>query len=333
MVKAVVLGAGGFIGGHLVTKLKSLNYWVRGVDIKWHEFRETDADEFIIADLRDLSKVETVIDSTIDIVFQLAADMGGSTYINTGENDCAVMYNSCQINLNVLKVCENITKQQTHKIQTSYKKLKIFYASSACVYPEHNQLNPESPECAEDSTYPADPDSEYGWEKLFSERLYKVFAKDNPNLEIRIGRFHNIYGPYGTYEGGKEKAPAAICRKVALASNNDKIEVYGDGKQTRSFLYVSECVEAIMRMIDSDFIGPLNIGSDEMISINDFTKMIIKLSNKNLEIENIPSFHGIGVRGRNSDNKLIKEKLGWVPNYSLEKGIKETYEWIKEVIN
>jgi len=315
MKKIVILGAGGFIGGHLATKLKSMGCWVRGVDIKWHEFKTLDADEFIIGDLRNFDYVNLVIDDTIDEVYQLAADMGGSTYINTGDHDSDVMHNSCLINLNVLKVC-------------SMKNVKkVFYSSSACVYPEYNQLDPDNPKCTEDSTYPAEPDSEYGWEKLFSERLYFVFNKDFPKLDIRVARFHNIYGPYGTYDGGKEKAPAAICRKVAKAKECDVIQVYGDGLQTRSFLYIDECIEGIVRLMESDFKGPVNIGSDEMISINDFTKMIIGLSGKNLSIKNI-SFHGVGVRGRNSDNSLIRNKLNWAPDYPLVKGIKLTYNWI-----
>jgi GDP-D-mannose 3', 5'-epimerase len=313
--KAIVLGGGGFIGGHLITRLKKENYWVRSVDIKYNEFKKSDADEFIIADLRNPTKVDVVIDESIDEVYQLAADMGGSTYINTGEHDSDVMHNSCIINLNVLKTCS----------QKNVK--KIFYSSSACVYPEYNQLDPENPKCSENTTYPAEPDSEYGWEKLFSERLYFVFNKDFPKLDIRIARFHNIYGPYGTYDGGKEKAPAAFCRKVALAKDGDEVEVYGDGKQTRSFLLVDECIEGIMRLMKSDFKGPVNIGSEEMINMNDFMNMIIKISGKKLTIKNTP-FHGIGVRGRNSDNDLIKKKLGWEPNYPLEKGIKITYDWI-----
>lgn len=317
MKKIVVLGGGGFIGGHLIHKLKELGHWVRGVDIKHNEFRDTISDEFIIADLRDPIKVDVVIDETIDEVYQLAADMGGSTYINTGEHDSDVMHNSCLINLNVLKTC-------------SQKKVnKIFYSSSACVYPEYNQLDPDNPKCSEDTTYPAEPDSEYGWEKLFSERLFFVFHKDFPELDIRIARFHNIYGPYGTYDGGKEKAPAAFCRKVAMAKDGDEVEVFGDGLQTRSFLLVDECIEGILRLMESNFKGPVNIGSEEMISMNDFMKMIIKLSGKNLTIKNT-EFHGVGVRGRNSDNKLIKEKLGWEPNYPLEAGIKLTYDWINE---
>ncbi len=317
-MKVVVLGAGGFIGGHLVTRLKKEGYWVRGVDIKKHEFKDSDADEFIVADMRNQEKVNEVIDDTINEVYQLAADMGGSTYINTGEHDSDVMHNSCIINLNVLKVC-------------SLKKVtKIFYSSSACVYPEFNQLDPDNPKCSEDSTYPALPDSEYGWEKLFSERLYFVFNKDFPRLDVRIARFHNIYGPYGTYDGGKEKAPAAFCRKVAIAKDGETVEVYGDGKQTRSFLLVDECIEGIMRLMKSDFKGPVNIGSEEMINMNDFMNMIINISGKKLTIKNTP-FHGVGVRGRNSDNKLIEKKLGWKPNYPLKEGIKITYDWINSM--
>ena len=316
MKRAVVLGGGGFIGGHLITKLKSLGYWVRGVDIKINEFKETDADEFVIADLRVADKVDVVIDDSVDEVYQLAADMGGSTYINTGEHDSDVMHNSCLINLNVLKT------------SASKNVKKIFYSSSACVYSKHNQLDPENPTCVESSAYPAEPDSEYGWEKLFSERLYFVFNKDFPKLDIRVARFHNIYGPYGTYDGGKEKAPAAFCRKVIAADDNDAVEVFGDGKQTRSFLYIDSCIEGIIRLMESDFKGPVNIGSEEMISMNDFMNLCISISGKNLTIVNC-DFHGVGVRGRNSDNNLIKDKLNWEPKYPLEKGIKITYDWIK----
>ena len=331
MKTIVVLGSGGFIGNNLVYKLKSnLNNYVIGADLKKNEFRKQIEDEFILADLRNKKSVEKVIPNNVDEIYQLAADMGGSTYINTGEHDSDVMYNSSLINLNVLNRLREIINHI--KINKSSKKIKVFYASSACVYPEFNQLDPQKPKCTEDSTYPALPDSEYGWEKLFSERLYKVFNKDFPQIEIRLGRFHNIYGPYGTYDGGKEKAPAAFCRKVANAKNNSEVEVYGDGKQTRSFLYIDECIEGILRFMESDFEGPLNIGSDEMISMNDFMNMIIKISNKNLTIKNT-EFHGIGVRGRNSDNKLIEEKLGWKPNYSLQEGISKTYKWILDKIN
>jgi len=315
MKRCIVLGGGGFIGGHLISRLKALGHWVRGVDIKRHEFKETDADEFIVADLRDPVQVHVVIEDGADEVYQLAADMGGSTYINTGEHDSDVMHNSSLINLNVLKTCS----------QKGVK--KIFYSSSACVYPEHNQLDPLNPKCDEGSTYPAEPDSEYGWEKLFSERLYMVFHKDFPTLDVRIARFHNIYGPYGTYEGGKEKAPAAFCRKVASAHEGDSVEVFGDGKQTRSFLYIDSCIEGILRLMESDFKGPVNIGSEEMISMNDFMSMIIRLSKKTLTIRN-KDFHGVGVRGRNSDNTLIRARLGWEPLYPLERGIQQTYDWI-----
>lgn len=319
MKKIVVLGGGGFIGGHLISKLKSLGNWVRGVDIKYNEFKKTDADEFIIADLRDPIKVDVVIDHTIDEVYQLAADMGCSTYINTGEHDSDVMHNSCMmINLNVLKTCSQKNVR------------KIFYSSSVFVYPEHNQIDPNNPKCSEDSTYPPEPEIEYGWEKLFSERLYFAFHKDFPRLDIRVARFHNIYGPYGTYDGGKEKAPAAFCRKVTVAQNGDEVEVVGDGKQI-SFLFIDDCIEGILRMMESSFKGPMNIGSDEMINMNDFMKMIIKISGKKLTIKNI-DFHGVGIRGRNSDNNLIKDKLGWEPLYSLEKGIHITYDWINNKI-
>ena len=316
MKKILVLGAGGFIGGHLITKLRSQGMWVRGVDIKHHEFKKSDANEFIIADLRDINNVDNVIDDTIEEVYQLAADMGGATYINTGEHDSDVMHNSCLINLNVLKIC------------SSKNVKKIFYSSSACVYPEYNQMDPHNPKCSEDSTFPAQPDSEYGWEKLFSERLYFAFNKDYPKLVIRVARFHNIYGPYGTYNGGKEKAPAAFCRKVVNAKNGEDVLVLGDGLQTRSFLYIDECIEAIDRFMKSDFKGPINIGSDEMINMNDFMSIIIKVSKKDLKIKNV-SFKGTGVRGRNSDNDLIQEVLKWKPNYPLEVGIEKTYRWIE----
>ena len=317
MKMILLFGAGGFIGGYLVTRLKKEGYWVRGVDLKYNEYSNA-ADEFIIADLRNIDKVNSVIDNKIDEIYQLAADMGGSTYINTGEHDSDVMHNSCLINLNVLKVC-------------SEKKIKkIFYSSTACVYPVYNQSEPDNPKCSEDSVYPAQPDSEYGWEKLFSERLYFVFKKDY-GIDVKIARFHNIYGPKGTWDGGKEKAPAAICRKVVLAKDGEQIEIYGSGKQTRSFLYIDECIEGILRLMESDFSGPVNIGSDEMISINDLTKLIIDISGKNLSIKNI-DFHGIGVNGRNSDNRLIKEKLNWTPFCLLKDGMTVTYNWIKEQI-
>ena len=312
MKKCVVLGAGGFIGGHLVTKLKSRGYWVRGIDIKRHEFKKTDADEFIIADLRDKSAVELVIDDTINEVYQLAADMGGAEFIFTGDNDANIMHNSAIINLHVCEVC---VKRGVEK---------VFYSSSACVYPEYNQLDPMNPKCSENTTYPAEPDSEYGWEKLFSERLFLSF-KRNKGLNVKIARFHNIFGPYGAWRGGREKAPAAICRKVA--QSDGEIEIFGDGKQTRSFLFVDECVEGIVRLMESDFSGPVNIGSDEMVTINQLVDIVCDIAQKNATKKHIPG--PLGVRGRNSDNRLIKAKLGWTPSKPLRKGLEKTYEWIQ----
>ena len=318
MKKALVLGAGGFIGGHLVTRLKNEGYWVRGVDIKEHEYKKTDADEFFVLDLRNASNVSTSftqngVDCTFDEVYQLAADMGGAGYIFTGEHDADVMHNSAMINLNVANQAIKYTN-----------KPKVFYSSSACMYPEYNQLDPNNPNCSEASAYPAAPDSEYGWEKLFSERLYLAYNR-NYGLPIRIGRFHNIFGPYGSWNNGKEKAPAAVCRKVA--ENETSIEIWGDGLQTRSFLYVEECVEAILRFMQSNFNGPMNIGSDEMVSINQLASMVMQVANKNLSIINKPGPQG--VRGRNSDNTLIFEKLNWKPSEPLIKGIEPTYTWIK----
>jgi GDP-D-mannose 3', 5'-epimerase len=317
--KAVVMGAGGFIGGHLVTRLKNDGYWVRAVDIKWHEYKNTDADEFIVADLRDRHSVDLVVDDTIDEVYQLAADMGGALFVFTGDNDSDIMHNSATINLNVCEAC----------VEKGVK--KVFYSSSACMYPEYNQLDPQNPKCSEDSAYPAGPDSEYGWEKLFSERLYLAYLR-NKGLDVRVARFHNIYGPYGTWCGGREKAPAAMLRKVCEANEGDSIEVWGDGLQTRSFLLVDECVEGVIRLMNSDFVGPVNIGSEEMVTINELAQMAIDISGKNLTINNIDVPH-TGVRGRNSDNALIKEKLGWEPTMSLLEGMKLTYKWIKEQVD
>jgi GDP-D-mannose 3',5'-epimerase len=319
MKKALVCGGGGFIGGHLITRLKKEGYWVRGVDIKKHEYKNTDADEFFVFDLRDPINVQKALtldssSSTFDEVYQLAADMGGAGYIFTGDHDADVMHNSALINLNV-----------AHAAMQFANKPKIFYSSSACMYPEYNQLDPQNPKCSEDSAYPAAPDSEYGWEKLFSERLYLAYNR-NYGLPVRIARFHNIYGPYGSWNNGKEKAPAAICRKVAEAEDNGFIEVWGDGKQTRSFLFIDECLEAVRRLMESDFTGPVNIGSEEMVSINELANLVIGLSGKNVKIKNCPGPEG--VRGRNSDNSLIFEKLGWKPNSPLKDGITKTYEWI-----
>ncbi|GGA11999.1 MAG: NAD-dependent dehydratase [Sphingomonadales bacterium CG12_big_fil_rev_8_21_14_0_65_65_10] len=310
---ALVCGAGGFIGGHLVKRLKSEGFWVRGVDLKFHEHAETEADDFAIGDLRDQRFVREVVDQRFDEVYQLAADMGGAGYIFTGENDADIMHNSATINLNVLDAC--------HKRNIK----RVFYSSSACMYPEHNQLDPDNPNCVEDSAYPANPDSEYGWEKLFSERLYLAYNR-NYGMECRVARYHNIFGPLGTWQGGKEKAPAAMCRKVAEAHDGGSIEVWGDGKQTRSFLYIDECIEGTTKLLRSDFAGPVNIGSDEMITINGLAEMVIDIADKDVSVHNIPG--PLGVRGRNSDNNLIKEKLGWAPSQTLREGMEKTYAWI-----
>ena len=314
---ALVCGAGGFIGGHLVKRLKAEGFWVRGVDLKFNEHAETLADDFAIGDLRDQRFVREVIDRRFDEVYQLAADMGGAGYIFTGENDADIMHNSAMINLNVLDACHKRTIK------------RVFYSSSACMYPEHNQLDPDNPNCAEDSAYPANPDSEYGWEKLFSERLYLAYNR-NHQMECRVARYHNIFGPEGTSDGGKEKAPAAMCRKVANAADGDAIEVWGDGQQTRSFLYIDECLEGTVRLLRSDFEGPVNIGSDEMITINGLAEMAIAISGKAISINNIPG--PLGVRGRNSDNRLIAQKLGWSPSQPLKTGIETTYAWIESQI-
>jgi nucleoside-diphosphate-sugar epimerase len=314
---ALVCGAGGFIGSHLVKKLKNEGFWVKGVDLKYPEFSKSPADQFIIGDLRDQQFCKNIIDKPYDEVYQLAADMGGAGYIFTGEHDADVMHNSASINLNM----------------AYYGRLagikKIFYSSSACIYPSYNQMDPDNPKCSEESAYPADPDSEYGWEKLFSERLYLSFNR-NYDLNVRIARFHNIFGPEGTWTGGREKAPAAICRKVAQAKNGGQIEIWGDGNQTRSFLYIDECIEGVRKLMDSDFPGPVNIGSEEMVTINRLTEMIIAISGKKLSVNHIKG--PLGVRGRNSDNRLIFEKLGWKPSKSLNEGLKLTYAWISEQI-
>jgi GDP-D-mannose 3',5'-epimerase len=315
MKKALVCGAGGFIGSHLVKRLKREGYWVKGADLKYPEYDTTHADEFIQGDLRLQSVCDKVLDQSFDEVYQLAADMGGAGYIFTGENDANVMHNSSLINLNIVERC---VKQKVGK---------VFYSSSACMYPAYNQEDPDNPKCNEESAYPAAPDSEYGWEKLFSERLYLAFNR-NYGLQVRVARFHNIFGILGTWKGGKEKAPAAMCRKVAEANDGGSIEVWGDGKQTRSFLYIDECLEAVRRLMESDFLGPVNIGSEEMVTINELAEMVIKLSGKKVSINNIPG--PTGVRGRNSDNKLIKEKLNWAPSVPLIDGMSKTYNWINE---
>ncbi len=314
--RALVLGAGGFIGSHLVKRLKKEDFWVRGVDLKYPSFSETSADDFLIGDLTNPSVVKEAMNANFDEIYQLAADMGGAGYIFSGENDANVMYNSAMINLNVAHTAVLLGVK------------KIFYSSSACMYPEYNQTSPTEPKCSEDSAYPAMPDSEYGWEKLFSERYYLAHQR-NYGLNIRIARYHNIFGEEGTWCGGKEKAPAALCRKVAEASENT-IDVWGDGSQTRSFLYIDECVEGTLRLMRSNFSGPVNIGSDEMISINDLAKMIINISAKSIEINNVDGF--VGVRGRTSDNNLIHKKLGWSPSQNLKEGIKKTYSWIADQV-
>ncbi len=317
MKKILVCGAGGFIGGHLVRRLKKEGFWVRGVDIKMHEYAESKADEFIQEDLRDPTMVKKVIDLPFDEVYQLAADMGGAGFVFSGENDADIMHNSAMINLNVVEAA----------VKANVK--KVFYSSSACMYPERNQLDPDNPNCTEDSAYPAEPDSEYGWEKLFSERFYFA-AHRNYGLDIRVARFHNIYGPEGSWNDGREKAPAAFCRKVAETPNGDEIEMWGDGKQTRSFLYIDECVEGVIRLMQSNFIGPVNIGSDEMVTINKLAEVAMEIAGKSLKINHIPG--PLGVRGRNSDNNLINEMLNWRPNYPLYKGMEKSYKWIEEQV-
>lgn len=314
---ALVCGAGGFIGGHLVKRLKREGFWVRGVDIKYNEYSETEADDFVVGDLREQQLVRSVIDRRFDEVYQLAADMGGAGYIFTGENDADIMHNSATINLNVLDAA------QKRNIK------RVFYSSSACIYPEHNQLDPDNPNCAEDSAYPANPDSEYGWEKLFSERIYLAYNR-NHGMQNRVARYHNIFGPEGTWDGGKEKAPAAMCRKVAMCENGGEIEVWGDGLQTRSFLHVDECVEGTVRLLRSDFEGPFNIGSEEMVTINGLAEMVIDLSKKEVSVVNVPG--PLGVRGRNSDNRLIKEVLNWAPDQSLRVGMEATFDWINSQV-
>jgi len=319
MKTALVLGAGGFIGSHLVQRLKQEGYWVRGVDLKYPEFSPTKADQFIITDLRLLNEVDAILSHGIKEVYQLAADMGGAGYVFTGTHDADIIHNSAMINLNVAK----------RAIEVGIEKL--FFSSSACIYPMHNQTDPDNPNCAEQTAYPANPDSEYGWEKLFSERLYLAFQK-NYGLDVRIARFHNIYGTEGVYDNGREKAPSALCRKVAQVKNGEEIEVWGDGEQTRSFLYIDECLEGIRRLMKHPFaLQPINVGSEEMVTINQLAEMIIKISGKTLTIKHIDG--PLGVRGRCSDNKLISKLLNWEPNYPLEKGLVETYEWIDSKVH
>jgi nucleoside-diphosphate-sugar epimerase len=317
MKRILVLGAGGFIGSHLVKKLKKEGHWVRGVDLKHPEFTSSTADEFIVGDLREQEVCRKIVTTDIDEIYQLAADMGGAGYIFTGDHDADIMHNSAIINLNIVEqiVSKNIKR--------------VFYSSSACMYPAYNQEDPNNPLCTEESAYPAAPDSEYGWEKLFSERLFLSLMK-NYGVQVRVARYHNIFGPEGTWAGGREKAPAAMCRKVAEAQDGTYIEVWGDGKQTRSFLFIDECVEATIRLMNSDFSGPVNIGSEEMVSINQLAQLVIDISGKKLSIKNISGPEG--VRGRNSDNTLIREKLGWDYQQSLKTGLEITYNWINKQV-
>jgi GDP-D-mannose 3',5'-epimerase len=318
MKKILVCGAGGFIGSHLVTRLREAGHYVIGADIKYPEFSTTNANKFTIVDLRNQTDVVRLITSDIDEIYQLAADMGGANYIFTGVHDADIMSNSSLININILQamVLANVKR--------------VFFASSACIYPEENQLDSANPNCEESSAYPAHPDSEYGWEKIFSERLYMAYNK-NYGIECRIARFHNIYGPEGTWDGGKEKAPAALCRKISMATDKGTIEIWGDGNQTRSFLYIDECITGIIKLMQSDIKQPINIGSEEMISINDLAYLIMKISGKQLSVKHING--PLGVRGRSSDNKLIRQLLKWEPNYPLIEGIKKTFEWIDNKVN
>jgi GDP-D-mannose 3',5'-epimerase len=311
---ALVCGAGGFIGNHLVTRLKRENFWVRGVDLKYPEFAETEADDFVVGDLREQTVCRGIIDRRFDEIYQLAADMGGAGYIFTGENDAQIMHNSATINLNILDIA---AKRNCRR---------IFYSSSACMYPAYNQLDPNAPVTKESSAYPAAPDSEYGWEKLFSERLYQAYGR-NLGMEARIARYHNVFGPLGTWQGGREKAPAAICRKVARAKDGDEIEIWGDGEQTRSFLYIDECIEGTLRLMRSSFTGPVNIGSEEMVTINHLVAMVMEIAGKRLRLRHISG--PTGVRGRNSDNELIRKSIGWEPSRPLREGIEKTYGWIE----
>lgn len=322
---ALVMGGGGFIGSHMVNSLKDEGFFVRAVDIFNPSFSKSKADEFVLYDLTQQEKFEDILNingNPFDEIYQFAADMGGAGYIFSGEYDADIMSSSCIININFLnfqKKLENITK----------KKSRIFYSSSACIYPEYNQLEPDNPNCNEESAYPAQPDSEYGWEKLFSERLYLSYLR-NYEMDIHIARYHNIFGPEGAFDNGKEKAPAAICRKVAMSNFEDEIEIWGDGKQTRSFLYIDECLEATKKLIRSEFVGPVNIGSEEMVTINELVRIVAEISEKKIRVKHIDG--PLGVRGRNSDNKLINEKLGWNYKMTLKDGLTETYKWIESQI-
>jgi GDP-D-mannose 3',5'-epimerase len=317
MKKALVCGAGGFIGSHMVKRLKKEGFWIRGVDLKYPEFSATAADDFVIGDLKDPRLCRDIVDRSFQEVYQFAADMGGAGFIFTGENDANIMHNSALINLNMLEACYR------------EKVGRILYSSSACIYPAYNQLDPMNPKCSEDSAYPAAPDSEYGWEKLFSERLYLAFHK-NYGLEVRITRYHNIFGAEGTWQGGREKAPAALCRKIAVVQDGGEIEIWGDGLQTRSFLYIDDCLEGTLKLMRSDFTGPVNIGSEEMVTINGLADLITDIAGKKVSLKHIPG--PLGVRGRNSDNRMVREKLGWEPQISLREGLGKTYPWIESQV-
>ena len=314
---ALVCGAGGFIGSHMVKRLKAEGFWVRGVDLKRPTYSESPADEFLLGDLREPALCRLALDRPFDEVYQFAADMGGAGYLFIGDNDADIMHNSVMINLNVLRVC------------VEKRIRRVFYASSACVYPVYNQLDPGNPNCAEDTVYPAEPDSEYGWEKLFSERLYLAFAR-NKGIESRVARYHNIFGPEGSWNDGREKVPAALCRKVAMADEQGEIQIWGDGSQTRSFLFIDECIEASLHLMRSNWSGPVNIGSDEMVSIDQLAELIMTISGKALRIRHIPG--PLGVPGRNSDNRLFQEKLGWRVGQPLIEGLRQTYPWIKNQV-
>lgn len=313
MTKALVLGAGGFIGSHLVKRLKRDGLWVRGVDLKAPLYGDTAADDFVIGDLRDAVLCRSVVDTRFDEVYQLAADMGGAGYIFTGANDADIMHNSASINLNILDACRRRAVQ------------RVFYSSSACIYPQENQTDTDAPVCRESTAYPANPDSEYGWEKLFSERLYLAYAR-NQGVETRIARYHNIFGPEGAWDNGREKAPAAVCRKIARAEDGGEIEIWGDGRQTRTFLYIDECLEGTLRLMRSDFGGPVNIGSEEMVSINQLAQMVSAIAGKRVRLRHVPGPQG--VRGRRSDNTLVRETLGWAPEQPLSAGLEHTYRWV-----
>jgi GDP-D-mannose 3',5'-epimerase len=319
MIKtALVCGGGGFIGSHMVNRLVAEGFWVRGVDLKYPKYSRTKAHDFILGDLRDPYLCRSIVDRRFDEVYQFAADMGGAGFVFTGENDADIMHNSALINLNMLEACHRRNIR------------RIFYSSSACIYPEFNQLDPDNPDTSENSAYPAQPDSDYGWEKLFSERLYLAFSR-NYGMEVRIARYHNIFGPEGSWNDGREKAPAAICRKVAMTEDGGEIEIWGDGKQTRSFLYINECLEGTIQLMRSDWAGPVNIGSDEMVSINRLAELVMETAGKKLVLKHIPG--PLGVRGRNSDNRLIFSKLGWKPNQPLIEGLRMTYTWIESMVN